>query len=121
MTNGQQPPPPEDVDMDAHLEIVRGFRIPRDAWESQAKIHPGEELTWAVFLNRHARREARNAHRLAIAESAALLSRSVDAWGSQEAARVAAMRVAGEKNMLDDLLGKSPPPEGMNAVKEARA
>lgn len=94
---------------DSHQRIVLGFRNPEDAWLSQAKIHEGEAHTWGIYLNRHARRAKRNAHRIAIAKSVALATRSEEAWGSHEAADVAKLRVGGPTSPLDQLLGKEPP------------
>lgn len=107
MMPGGQP-----VDGDAHEKIVRGFRAPRDAWETQARIRSGEELTWGFWLGRHAPRAKRNEHRVRIAQTVALFSRSVDAWGSAEAAGVAAMRVTGTRSMLDELMKPAPVDNG---------
>lgn len=107
--------PPGQVDGDAHVEIVRGFRHPEDAWRSMAFLDPKEHLRWAIHNTVFSERATRNACFLAFAEEYASYSRSQAAYGSKEAAQVAAMRVAGPPNALEALLGTRPSANGDGA------
>lgn len=97
---------PDPVDGDAHYRIVRGFRIPDDAYPSQAKIKPGQSVLFAIFLSRHSRRARRNKFRETIAKNLALWSRSEEAYGSKEAADVAKLRVSATASGIQGILDK---------------
>lgn len=103
------PPPPKKNEpndaSDPHHKIVKGFTHPAEEWRSMTKIHESDAITWGIFLNRHAGRPQRNAHRVAIAKDVALLLRSQSAWGSHEAANVAAQRVVEQGSFMDNLAG----------------
>ncbi len=86
-------------------EVVRPFVNPVEEFRSMARLNPGEAITWAIFLNRHAHRPSRNEHRIKIARDAALLTRSEEAFGSQQAAEVAKNASSATESILDKLMG----------------
>lgn len=100
MTTDDQPKTAETP-----AEIVKTFTNPVDEFRAMARIQKGEAITWGIFLNRHARRARRNAHRLAIARDVALLTRSEEGYGSEQAAGVAQRSGAAAENIFDRLMG----------------
>lgn len=103
-----------DVNGDAHIRVVAGFRDAKDAWESMGDIRVTEDVGLAAWLQRHRGRARRNAHRVIFARTRLMMSRSIGRWGSQQAADVAAQRVVANPTLLDELMRRTttPPPSG---------
>ncbi len=98
---------PSEVDGDAHHKIVNGFRDPNDAWRTMAWLDQHDEhIKWAIHNTRFEGRAKRNAPLLRFAEEYAQYTRAVDGRGSQQAAHVAAMRVAASEGAFEKLIGR---------------
>ncbi|HLE98003.1 MAG TPA: hypothetical protein VI997_11575 [Candidatus Thermoplasmatota archaeon] len=99
---------PKLRETDPHVRTTTIFADPEHAFRSMAYIQEAVVDPTGLLLVRHSDRRARNAHRVAMVQERHLLSRSVDGRGSEQAARVAAMRSMGPPNALDLLLGQAP-------------